>query len=809
MQDQFEPLGENAVSDGERSFVVSLMIDWNRNGLFDHALSDMSEFVHSATVDRALQGASPMALSLVEGSASAELSITLAGEDSEGRSLASVFSPYQINSPFWAMNLIGCEVRYEVGVDTVAFGILWYPQFVGSIRIISPNRGLNNVDITALDRAELLRRPVMFANWAVSERQANSGRLAGQLMESHHMIDLCLRQCDVSASPWRPVTSFELGGDYNPYNGTQVWVSGNGGVTPLVGWMDNQTHQEFPDLENGVPMYEAIGVPHPLTPDSTRPPLAFSALGDNTVDDSLLYWARDRSSINTIAAHALGFTLIQDEGQNGTYWATMPDTLIMVVGLGNYHQIEIWMGAGEVWSVWSRISPNPSPTSRTSSKIVIPAGDSCDIFVMWDAYNASGPRVYVEADTNNNGIETLSAVSFSGVYDPFPGLVTISRQVAMQDVYYTSTNFTTASSGVHWKPRAASYASALDRGLNRISYMPINGKPEAWDTIKSIAAAELGAVFWDEEGRFLFWNFDTIQDKRNTIVREITLDDLTSLDITSTIDSVRNIYAMDQIKARAVWNNAYVSQDVDEFYVPPHERRFFTLYVDDIVSPEPGFLTRYKTTGADPVPTWTDAVQHGYVFQWWNGSSWNEAVTGNTSGLDIDCYYDTDGSVVVNIWNGWSEPIRLASGSGDDGGPKFHMKGTHAIRYDNQTVTTQDDASITKYGPQVLSLSGEWYQDTSNFNDVLNKYLAKTVAPSPTTDSITIVGDPRLQLGDAISVRDLAGFGERFDVQVYGIRRTFSVDSGLTDTLSVEMLPAGGRWDDPIYGIWEQTFVWG
>lgn len=809
MQDQFEPVGESAVSDGERSFVVSLMVDWNRNGLFDHALSDMSEFVHTATTDRALQGAAPMALSLVEGSASAELSVTLSGEDAEGRSLASVFSPYQINSPFWAMNLIGCEVRYEIGVDTVAFGVLWYPQFIGNIRTISPNRGLNNVDITALDRAELLRRPVMFANWAVSERQANEGRLAGQLMESHHMIDLCLRQCDVSVSPVRPITMVEVGGDVNPLNGTQVWVSGNGGVTPLVGWMDNQTHQEFTDLENGEPMYEAIGLHHPFTPDATKPPLAFAALGNNTTDDSLLYWARDRSSINVGAAHVMGFTLIQSEGQNSTYWSTMPDTLIMTVGLGQYHQMEFWMGAGEVWSAWRRSAPNPVPVVRSSSRVPIPAGDTCNIFAMWDAYNVLGPRVYVEADTNNNGIETGAAVSFSGVYDPFPGLVTINHQVAMQDVFFTSTNFTTVNSGVVWKPKAATYAAALDRGLNRLSYMPINGKPEAWDTIKSVAAAELGAVFWDEEGRFLFWNFDTIQDKRNTIVREITLDDLTALDITSTIDSVRNIYAMDQIKARSVWNNAYISQDVDEFYVPPGVFKEFRLYIDDIVSPEPGKLTRYKTTGADPVSTWTDDVQNGYVFQWWNGSSWNEAVTGNTAGVDIECFYDTDGQVVVRIYNGWAEPIRLASGSGDSGGPKFHMKGTHANRYDNQTITTQDDASIDEYGPQVLSLSGDWYQDTSNFNNVLSKYLSKTVAPTPTTDAITIVGDPRLQLGDAIRVRDISGFGERFDVQIYGIRRSFSVDSGLTDTLSVEMLPAAGRWDDPVYGIWEQTFVWG
>src|SRR5689334_5225528 len=110
MQDQYEPLGESVVSDGERSFYVSLRVDWNRNGLYDHELSDMSRFVNTATTDRALEGTSPMALSLVEGSAAAELSVILVGEDSEGRNLASIFSPYQINSPFWGKHVIGCEI---------------------------------------------------------------------------------------------------------------------------------------------------------------------------------------------------------------------------------------------------------------------------------------------------------------------------------------------------------------------------------------------------------------------------------------------------------------------------------------------------------------------------------------------------------------------------------------------------------------------------------------------------------------------------------------------------------------------------
>lgn len=57
---------------------------------------------------------------------------------------------------------------------------------------------------------------------------------------------------------------------------------------------------------------------------------------------------------------------------------------------------------------------------------------------------------------------------------------------------------------------------------------------------------------------------------------------------------------------------------------------------------------------------------------------------------------------------------------------------------------------------------------------------------------------------------DPDGFGEEMRLQIYGIRRTFDRDSGLSDTLTVELLrpPEVGIWDSPQYGRWDETFVW-
>jgi len=94
--------------------------------------------------------------------------------------------------------------------------------------------------------------------------------------------------------------------------------------------------------------------------------------------------------------------------------------------------------------------------------------------------------------------------------------------------------------------------------------------------------------------------------------------------------------------------------------------------------------------------------------------------------------------------------------------------------------------------------------------NLLSYLLPRTLIPIPTTDAITVAGDPRLQLGDRVDVVDPDGMGERIGLQIYGITRKYTRDNGLIDTLSVEMLapPRIGIWDSAQYGLWDQTFIW-
>src|SRR5690606_17259409 len=115
-------------------------------------------------------------------------------------------------------------------------------------------------------------------------------------------------------------------------------------------------------------------------------------------------------------------------------------------------------------------------------------------------------------------------------------------------------------------------------------------------------------------------------------------------------------------------------------------------------------------------------------------------------------------------------------------------------------VEARNESSIQTYGGKNYRISSDWYgeffdQDTGDLR-LIDKLLSRTSRAIPTTDEVTIAGDPRLQLGDCISVTDPDGLGEEVRLQIYGIRRRFDRDSGLADTLTVEVLRP------PLVGIW-------
>src|SRR5687768_15238997 len=459
--------------------------------------------------------------------------------------------------------------------------------------------------------------------------------------------------------------------------------------------------------------------------------------------------------------------------------------MVMSVEFGDNYFGEIWIGAGQTWGRWAnRITLE----SFTTSRVNIPSGQNyVKIDFVVDAFHASGLRAFLSAGSNSTGASwsiLTTPRSFSGSNWDYKGYCTVIHRVPLNDAYYTGTNF--GSGGItpqDWISSfgsvSAEYCAVLDSGANRFSYMPVVDVDDAWELMREVASAEFGSI---------------------------NLDQLTGLRFTNWSDSIRNIITVEATDRRSLGTMIFESQSEWDFYIPGGTRREWRFSVPDMQTHSPESPPRYETiTGS--FPTLTDAIIHSYVPQWLhnNGSFFED--DSFVSGLDIDQWIDFEGNLVLSIYNGYKEPARLRSDAGD---PGLRISGTKLLPITAKTYTYKDVASANKYGGRNLQLSGPWYQEYHNQQGGISRLLNVTKDPVPDTENITLAGDPRIQLGDTYRVSDEAGFGKRFDMQVFGITRMYEVNSGLTDTYAVKLIKTpGGIWDDAQYGIWGSTFIWG
>jgi hypothetical protein len=829
VQTQYGEAAENAILAAERSFRARLRVDWNQDGNYTHPLSNMDRFVNSVETDRGLTGSAPEELLLIEGSAAAEMTVQLSG-DYSGRQLSAIFSPYNSFSPLYGNPMVGAEVKYELGIET-NFGTFWYSQFVGFVRLITPSRADSGVEISCLDRAELLRRPILFPTWAISEHKQNcTANVQSQLTNSSWVIDHCLRHCDVSPSPWRPTFRSDINDLDFSFDGTQLFVPGTDSFLPVVGWPNKPSLNRYVQIEDtGLVAFERQGVAHPDNPEPTQLPFNMANTGIETETfQSFWYNVADLDSIDPAGLHFVSFTMIL-RGQNATDWQDVTNDFSVLMWLNGRFQIIVKTGdSGKIWSEMRQIIDDDGNTTETgkltTNKLTIPTDrDYCRVNIVWDNNNSTGIRALVTLDELTTGIVRYKVGNWWGsdtsdyLSSFSDGQILIQPPWGMQDFSYSTRARGTTLEVGHNAGVPARYAASLDTGLQDLTFLPTKRGDDAWSIITEAAGAEFGSVFWDESGHFRFWEYQRMLDLQGTTVRTYTMDDLNELRITNTIDSVRNIWTIDAKRKVTVFDKIYESKSVDEFFTPdgePDGSKDFTVRIDDVVSAYEALLTPCTGSearcGNDDLRLWSDKIEHGYVAQFNKGDeespNWEEDDSEWTN-IEVKAFFDPNGDVTVRVQNDSDWPVRFAvtpttadvnDTTGDytdrpqdpspTAQPALRIAGDHVIDYGNQLLEVKSIPSIVLYREKNLKFSGDWIQDSVDLTAMQDVLMPRMLKPVPTTDDITVAGDPRIQMGDTIVVDDIYGFGQGIKLQVYGIKRTFSVDDGLTDVLTVEMI---------------------
>src|SRR5690606_13798192 len=172
--------------------------------------------------------------------------------------------------------------------------------------------------------------------------------------------------------------------------------------------------------------------------------------------------------------------------------------------------------------------------------------------------------------------------------------------------------------------------------------------------------------------------------------------------------------------------------------------------------------TRYRSSSTQPPdgrPTWNQYRKHGYVLQRYQNtapSGWYEI--SDTDFPGPSAWLDTDGFLHLQINNTYDNTIRFAFG---DEEAAFRVGGSLKVDYDPAISNYRDGVSIDKYGARNLQIDNRWIQFGSP-NYLFANYLSDRASRvvSVADQEIEAPGDPRIQLGDTILVRDEEGFGD-------------------------------------------------
>ncbi|MGH3859811.1 hypothetical protein [Actinokineospora sp.] len=749
MQFPTDPVLAAAVDAADRVPLTRLLVDWSRDGNYAHALSDLSTVADAVTVERSITGDLPPECSLVEGYTSATLTAALGGQRAvDPRDIARMLSPYRSDGPLYRQQQVDVPVRLDLGLATTA-GPRWVRQFTGTTRSLRATASTRTVQLDALDPAERLRAAVTLPVTAASER---AERLPAVFpykyrFNTQWVLDYVLRRNGIYFSP-------------PPRPGCLFAMTCHGGLAPDIGSTGS----------NGITRKT-----NTATPEFVPGAYGLAANGGPTIH----WWGGARGA----GVFSLGFGeahLIEAHIKAGASNTFNPDADGTIVAIstslvkleGTTYDLTISTAGQLAVKVWS--NPTTSPTlAATLNGPTLTGPAAWHSVGVWVKYDHTAKTITHRWQLDGVvGAPATVSVTLDALYSAPRAGVTVKTPVPVQCIQVAPA----AAIPAGWGTPHVSEAD-LDVGLNWMTGLPDIISGESWSVIKASVAAEYGLASFTEAGRFQFRNRDTARTAAaGPAVKAITAaTSLTDLEVSVALDSVRNQISHTHAARleRDEPEIVYQPTTVEELDAPPGTTRR-TVRLSSRCHAT-GYIGSYTAS------TYPDATDFsGFVATNANTGAAvsNVTVTGLLS--------DDESTVELTFSNPNAFTVRFQI----QGRPAFRLV-ANPVTDDNPTrILTTNPASIARYGRRVLDLpDNPFRQHPDPANAVTASLLADLADPVPILADVPVVGDPRVQLADVVTLADPTGLGGPITGSVIALRRTQSSEDGLADSLTIRARP--------------------
>jgi hypothetical protein len=311
-----------------------------------------------------------------------------------------------------------------------------------------------------------------------------------------------------------------------------------------------------------------------------------------------------------------------------------------------------------------------------------------------------------------------------------------------------------------------------------LNYFALRGLPQVsgtwWDLLKQIASDTMSYVWFDEDGIFRCHTYDFVTPDRPPPDPDLTVTaerSIADIDVAEEIDSVRN-------RIEVGWSPIrQTSTQHSEVY---SYTSAFTIPAGGMVEIPIDFQEHTWGMRAPMLFGGTTVPAQG------SAGSLVKFLTpaGQLAPVECELVYDS-GHPLFRFHNRSSSTATASLTTG--GAPSFRPAHQSAESPQAQPIARQNLASIARYGVQALEVpASAWVQNTTWADQISLRLVAWTAWPVPLTGQISILPDPRIQIGDAVRIVDATG------VRIDGIYRVLGYTvqgQGASVTMTLDVRP--------------------